>query len=349
MEGLKNKRILVTGGMGFVGSHVVETFVGEGSSVVVPLRSISPYSYFSSQMLDQRVIQVVCDLKDKDRVFDVVSKYDIEYIIHLAAQPLVTTAYMHPSETILSNIIGTVNVLESVRLFPHVKGIIVASSDKAYGKTSKPYKEEDPLQGDHPYDVSKSSADLITSSYHKTYGIPVVITRFGNIYGEGDLNFSRIIPGALQAILSEETFIVRSNGTFVRDYLYVKDVVNGYILLLQHMNSLAGEVFNFGSHYNTSVLSLLHDMSVILSKEIPYKINDNAINEIPYQSLAWDKAQRMIGWSPIYTLDQVLPSMYEWYKKYMEKTQWKGGNQWMQSKGVPLNESPKKSGTIFFE
>lgn len=349
MEGLKNTRVLVTGGMGFVGSHVVESLVGQGAFVVVPLRSISPFSYFSSRMLDKQVIQVICDIKNKERVFDVVSKYDIEYIIHLAAQPLVTTAYMHPSETILSNVIGTVNLLESARLFSCVKGIIVASSDKAYGKTTKPYKEDDPLQGDHPYDVSKSSADLITMSYYKTYGIPVVITRFGNIYGEGDLNFSRIIPGALNAVLSEETFIVRSNGKLIRDYLYVKDVVNGYMMLLQHIEELAGEVFNFGSPYNASVVSLLKDMSAILHMDIPYVIKDTAVNEIPYQSLAWDKAHKTIGWNPIYTFDQMLPGMYVWYKTYMEKTQEKGGNQWMQNKGILLHELPQKSGTIFFE
>lgn len=348
MEGLKNTRILVTGGMGFVGSHVVETLVEHGAFVVVPFRSMSPYSYFSSQKLDKHVIQVVCDLKDKDRIFDIVSKYDITYIIHLAAQPLVTTAYMHPSETILSNVIGTVNLLESVRLFSHVKGMIVASSDKAYGKTIKPYMESDPLQGDHPYDVSKSSADLITASYYKTYGIPVVITRFGNIYGEGDLNYSRIIPGAIHAVLSGETFVVRSNGKLVRDYLYVKDVVNGYMMLLEHIETLAGEAFNFGSQYNVSVVSLLHDMSAILQMDIPYVIKDTAVNEIPYQSLVWDKVHNRIGWNPLYTLDKVLPNMYEWYKSSVEQNEEKGGA-WMQNKKATLNVSPKKSGTIFFE
>jgi len=325
-----NKNILVTGGTGFVGSHLVEELVKKGAQVVVPYRSVDPYSYFASQKLAEKTILVTGDVKNKNRVFDIVVKYEIDYIFHLAAQAIVTTAYHNPWETIASNIIGTTNILETARLYPNIKGIIVASSDKAYGKlrnrhpeldsgsiSRKKYIETDPLRGDRPYEVSKSSADLIAYSYYKTYDLSVVITRFGNIYGEGDLNFSRIIPGIMKSIIRNEALEIRSDGKYVRDYLYVKDVVNGYLLLAKNIKKIKGEAFNFGSNETLSVIELIKLIEKKLNKKINYKILNIAKNEIPYQSLNYDKIKKRLGWKPKYSISETIQKISSWYKEVL--------------------------------
>src|SRR3989338_8449536 len=189
-----DKNILVTGGTGFIGSHLIEELIRQKAHVISTYQTRNPHSYFYSRNLDEQTTLVYIDICNFESVFDLVTKFDIDLIFHLAAQPLVDIAYANPKRTLETNILCTTNVLESARLFPKVKGIIVASSDKAYGKTEKKYVEDTPLRCDHPYEVSKSAADLISYSYFKTYGLPVVVTRFGNVYGEGDLNFSRVIP-----------------------------------------------------------------------------------------------------------------------------------------------------------
>ncbi|HLD26549.1 MAG TPA: GDP-mannose 4,6-dehydratase, partial [Patescibacteria group bacterium] len=202
---MKGKNVLVTGGTGFVGSHLVEELIKQKVNIITTFQTLNPLSYFFTQKLDRKTTMVNCDVCDYEKVFDIVTKFNIDYIFHLAAQPLVDVAYHNPKRTLYSNILGTINVLESARLFPKVKAVIVASSDKAYGKHGKKqYTEEDALKGDHPYEVSKSSADLIAYSYYKTYSVPVVTTRFGNIYGEGDLNFSRIIPCSMKSLIDNE-------------------------------------------------------------------------------------------------------------------------------------------------
>lgn len=315
MEALKGKNVLVTGGTGFVGSHLVEELLNRGASVVVTFRSADPRSYFATRKLADRSILAVCDLKDTQRVFDVVTRYEVDYIFHLGAQAIVTTSYHNPFEAIATNVMGTVNVLEAARKFPGVKGVIVASSDKAYGKSSKPYMESDPLRGDHPYEVSKSSADLIALSYYKTYNTPVVVTRFGNIYGEGDLSFNRIIPGVMKALITGETLKLRSDGTFVRDYVYVGDVVLGYMKLLTNLTKVAGEAFNFSSKEKLSVLELIRVVEKVLKVKVPYRIVNTQKNEIPFQTLQIAKAGKLLGFSPRYTLSSTLPALYEWYKE----------------------------------
>ncbi|EKD86451.1 MAG: NAD dependent epimerase/dehydratase family [uncultured bacterium] len=197
-----------------------------------------------------------------------------------------------------------------------MKGVIVASSDKAYGKTEKPYTEETPLKGDHPYDVSKSSADLISQTYFKTYNLPVVITRFGNVYGEGDLHMDRIIPGICEALIRDETFVIRSNGKYVRDYLYVKDVVDGYLLLANSLEKTIGEAYNFSSSDKLSVLELIKLAEKVFGKKIKYVIKNNAKNEIPYQHLN-DQKIRSLGWKNEYTLEKALPGVLDWYSKIL--------------------------------
>jgi len=316
MERLTGKNILVTGGTGFVGSHIVEALIKLRANVIVPYRSRDPRSYFFRQHLDRKALMVHCDVKDSQRVFDVVTKYGTDFIIHLAAQSIVPTAYVNPLETLETNIIGTAHILEAARLYGKVKGIIVASSDKAYGKSSKAYTETDPLRGDHPYEVSKSSEDLIAKMYYRTYKLPVVITRFGNIYGEGDLNFSRIIPGIMKAVITKEKLIVRSNGTYIRDYVYVQDVVSGYLFLLKNMDTVTGEAFNLSSNNSYSVIDLMKQSERILRRKIPYRIENSAKNEIPYQHVNAEKINKL-GWKPTHSLKTALPSVLRWYKSVL--------------------------------
>jgi len=314
---LQNATVLVTGGTGFVGSHVVEELINMKSRVITTTQSQNPQSYFYSQSLQNKVTVVEVNISDFNELFAIVTKFEVDFIFHLAAQPLVETAFYNPVETLQTNIMGTVNVLECVRRYPKIKGVISASSDKAYGKMPKKtkYIEADRLAGDHPYEVSKSAADLICTSYYKTYNTPVITTRFGNIYGEGDLNFSRIIPAIFSSVITGDTLQVRSDGTYIRDYIYVKDVAKGYIALAQNIAKYAGDVFNFGSSDTLSVLDIIKLVNKMFKTTINYSINNTAQNEIPYQSLNYSKIQKSIGWRPSKTVSQILPTVFEWYKR----------------------------------
>lgn len=286
-------KILVTGGTGFIGSHLVEKLV-EKHEVVTAYEYHDPNSYFMKKGLDKKVVMEHVDITDFDKVMDLISRHNFDTIFHLAAQALVEVAYYNPRRTFDSNIMGTVNILEAVRLCGGVRGVIIASSDKAYGKLkSGAYTEDMPLKGDHPYDVSKSACDLIAQTYHKTYGVPVVITRFGNVYGEGDHNYSRLIPGAIKACSENKTFEVRSDGKAIRDYIHIDDVVNGYLLLMDNIEEAIGEAYNFGSKDNLTVLEVLERLDIS-----DYEILNNTHNEIPYQKLDYKKIEKQFGWEP---------------------------------------------------
>ncbi len=309
------KNVLVTGGTGFVGSHLVEELINQRANVVTTFEYTDPLSYFMVKGFDKKVVMAQVDIADFDGVMDLVTKFEIDYIFHLAAQAIVTTAYANPLKTIKSNVMGTTNILESARLYPKIKAVVVASSDKAYGKlASGQYIETDPVKGDHPYDVSKSATDLISRMYFKTYQVPVVITRFGNIYGEGDNNFSRIIPGIMMSLLKNETLELRSDGKAVRDYLYVKDVVKGYLMLAEKIDEVKGEAFNFGSNDTLSVIDLIKEIEKALGKKVPYKVLNIAKNEIPYQSLNYDKIKK-IGWKNESLISKTSKGIFDWYKK----------------------------------
>ncbi len=311
--GLAGRNILVTGGIGFIGSHLVQKLVDLKSRVIVPYQSIDPKSYFITCALDKKSTLAVCDLKDFRRVFDVVTKYEIDYIFHLGAQSIVTVAYDNPLETFETNVLGTVNVLEAARLYSRVKGILVTSSDKAYGKIPRA-SEINPVGGDHPYETSKAAADLIATTYFRTYNLPVVVTRFGNVYGEGDLNFTRIVPGIMQSLVQKEVLQIRSNGKYVRDYVYVGDVIDASIMLVKNIKSSRGEAFNISSLENLSVLELVKKIEEILGGKTKYKILSNAINEIPKQSVNFAKIRKTFGWKPKNNLKSTIPSICEWYK-----------------------------------
>lgn len=317
----KTDTVVVTGGAGFIGGHVVELLLQKNYHVVVVDIQKPCTSYFFLNGLDKKVDYRIVDIRNKKQVDDLFNSVHPTYIIHLAAQPIVQEAYDHPYEAFETNIMGTVHILEACRKQSDIKGIIVASSDKAYGKTKKTYTEESPLQGDHPYDVSKSCEDLIASTYFKTYGLPIVITRFGNVYGEGDMHFDRIVPGISQTAIKNVTLPIRSDGTYVRDYLYVKDVAKGYLLLMEqcsgNKNHVKGEAYNFSSKDNLSVLMMIQKAQRSLKQHIPYEILNIARNEIPYQHLS-DQKIRKLGWKNSTTFIHILPLIVHWYKNVVK-------------------------------
>lgn len=311
---MNGANILVTGGCGFIGGHLVEKLVNEGTNITVLDIVLDPRSIFAQSSLRKKVSLQLVDIRDREKVLKILKKCEPSYVIHLAAEPVVEKAYQYPYSAFETNIMGTVNILDAVRMLTKVKGIIVASSDKAYGKTKKPYTEESSLNGDHPYDVSKSCQDLISRTYFKTYGLPVIITRFGNVYGEGDIHTDRVIPGICKAIIKNKCFDIRSDGTYIRDYLYVKDVVSGYIFLLKNLSRIKGEAFNFSSNDTLSVLDVVKKAEKILKLKIPYKILNIAKNEIPYQHLDDSKISKL-GWVPNHNLDNNLKKVFIWYKR----------------------------------
>jgi CDP-glucose 4,6-dehydratase len=237
-------------------------------------------------------------------------------VFHLAAKPIVDEVYKNPYEAIDVNVMGTVNILEACRKQKSIESIVIVSSDKAYGKAEKlPYKETSPLKGDHPYDVSKSSADLIARAYFVTYGLPIVITRFSNVFGPGDSNLSRLIPGVLKAIKNKEEFLVRSDGKMIREYTFVKDIVDGCIKLANNKENF-GQAFNFGSKNIFNVIEVIKNIEKILGVEVNYKVLNIAKNEIPAQYLDWSKAKEKLGWQPKTSFEDGIKETYNWLKKW---------------------------------
>ncbi|MFA6081572.1 MAG: GDP-mannose 4,6-dehydratase [Patescibacteria group bacterium] len=317
---LSDSNILVTGGAGFVGSHLVEELIKLKANVIVVDINLNKLSYLFTENLDKKSTVISLNICDYKKLLALIRKYKIEFIFHLAAQALVEDAYISPKYTFENNTVSTVNILEVARTNPQIKGVVVASSDKSYGKLHKEkYVETDPLSGDHPYDTSKSITDLMSTTYYKTYKIPVVVTRFGNIYGEGDLNFSRIIPGTMKSLIKNKTLLIRSNGKYVRDYLYVKDVVDGYLLLAQNIEKVKGEAFNFGSDDTLKVVEVIKSIEKSLNKKINYKIMNIAKNEIPYQSLDYSKIRKTLGWKPKTNINSTSTKIFNWYFKLLKK------------------------------
>jgi len=318
MENLKYSNILITGGTGFIGSHLVEELLKYGfKNIICTYRASNPRSYFYSQELPKKTTLASCDIKDFKRVFDILTKYEIDIVFHLAAQPIVDTAYKNPLETIETNVMGTVNLLEACRQKGDLKSVAVITSDKAYGKAEElPYTEEARLKGDHPYDASKTAADLMAQTYFRTYGLPVVIARFSNIFGPGDINFNRIIPGIMESIIMNEELLVRSDGKMIREYTYVKDVADGCVRLAQNIDEIKGEAFNFGSKNIFSVIDLIKKIEEILDVRVNYKILNIAKNEIPEQYLDWSKAKEKLDWQPKTSFEQGVKEVFNWYKNF---------------------------------
>jgi CDP-glucose 4,6-dehydratase len=247
-------------------------------------------------------------------------EFEIDTVLHLAAQTIVTIANRNPLSTFETNIAGTWNLLEACRRSPRVKQIVVASSDKAYGdQESLPYDEKTPLQGQHPYDVSKSAADLIANTYAVSYDLPVAITRCGNFYGGGDLNWNRIIPGTIRSIVRNQRPVIRSDGQYVRDYFYVEDGAAVYMLLAEQLAArpeLKGQAFNFSNEIQVTVSEIVERILKLMDSELEPDIRNEISNEIRHQYLSAEKARSLLNWRPLFTLDESLTKTITWYREF---------------------------------
>lgn len=317
----RDRPVLVTGATGLVGSWLAKRLVAAHAEVVCLVRDWVPQSELVRGGTIGRVKVVRGELQDQALLERTLGEYEIATVFHLAAQTIVGVANQNPVSTFASNIGGTWSVLEACRRSPGVKQIVVASSDKAYGdQPVLPYDEATPLQGRHPYDVSKSCADLIAASYAHSYKLPVCITRCGNFYGGGDLNWNRIVPGTIRAVLRGERPVLRSDGSFIRDYFYVEDGAAAYLHLAEKMAenpALAGEAFNFSNEIQLTVLELVGRILMVMDSDLKPDIQGTAKNEILHQYLSAAKARRMLDWKPSYTLDTALASTVTWYREYL--------------------------------
>ena len=320
MKNWKNRNVLITGGDGFVGGWLAKALADKVRNVVILVRDIKRESVYRILGLESKVTQVLGDLTDYGLLLRVFNEYSIDSCFHLAAQTQVQIANRSPVSTFESNIKGTWNLLEACRNTKTMERVIVASSDKAYGVQKKlPYTEESPLLGIYPYDASKACADILARSYFASYGLPVVVTRNANTYGGGDLNFARIVPDAIRCILGGKEFEIRSDGTPVRDYMYVEDAVSGYLTLAEQFEKkgVKGEAFNFGTEEPVSVLELFKMIATLCGKPgIKPKILGSAKNEIDKQFLDINKAKKILDWKPSFSLEDGIKLTIKWYKKY---------------------------------
>jgi CDP-glucose 4,6-dehydratase len=317
----RERKVFVTGATGLVGSWLAKELVQQGASVVALIRDMNPQSeLLRSQTIRDLTVVNGC-LEDYATLERAISENEIEIVFHLAAQPLVGVACRSPFLTFESNIRGTYNLLEVCRIHSNlVNRLVIASSDKAYGESSSlPYTEDMPLQGQFPYEVSKSCADLLAHSYFSTYHLPVAIARCGNIYGGGDLNWSRLIPGTIRALLHNQAPEIRSDGSYVRDYIYIQDVIRAYMRLAENLNSpeIAGHAFNFSPEHPSSVMEIVNLIIRLLGCEhlVP-RILNIARGEIHAQYLDSSLASRVLGWKPEWTLENGLEATINWYRTY---------------------------------
>ena len=310
----------VTGGTGLVGGWLVRRLVQAGADVVCLVRDWVPQSQLLSTELRERVKIVRGDVRDQAVLERAIGEFETDTVIHLAAQTIVQIANRNPVSTFESNIGGTWSLLEACRRSPTVRQIVLASSDKAYGDCEVlPYDETTPLLGRHPYDVSKSCADLIAQSYAVNYGLPVTVTRCGNFYGGGDFNWNRLVPGTIRSVLRNQRPVIRSDGGFIRDYFYAEDGAAAYMLLAERMagdRSLIGEAFNFSNEIQVSVLDLVTRILKAMSSNLEPDIRNEATNEIRHQYLSAAKARARLDWVPAFTIDDGLQHTIRWYRDY---------------------------------
>jgi CDP-glucose 4,6-dehydratase len=311
----------VTGGSGLVGGWLVRRLVDAGADVVCLVRDWEPRSLLLSSGLLDRVRVVRGDVRDQAVLERVLGEFEIDTVLHLAAQTIVGIANRNPVSTLETNVAGTWALLEACRRSPRVSQIVLASSDKAYGdQPVLPYNEATPLEGRHPYDVSKSCADLIGQMYAVTYGLPAVVTRCGNFFGGGDLNWNRLVPGTIRSIVRNERPLIRSDGKYVRDYFYVEDGAEAYMLLAERLaadRSLAGQAFNFSNEVQLSVLDLAGRILELMGSALAPDIRNEATGEIRRQYLSAAKAREVLGWRPRFTLDEGLKRTIEWYREFL--------------------------------
>jgi len=314
----RDRSVLVTGCTGLLGNWLVAELLERGALVTGLVRDLVPQSRLYAGDWYRKINIVRGCVEDLPTVERAINEYEVDTVFHLAAQTIVGVANREPLATFETNIKGTWNILEACRRVGGVSRIVIASSDKAYGdQLVLPYSETTPLQGEHPYDVSKSCADLISRAYYVSYGLPVCITRCGNFYGGGDLNFNRIVPCTIRSALRDKPVVIRSDGTFIRDYFYVKDGVLAYLHLAEQMDrkEVLGEAFNFSNELQVSVRGMVDRVLKLMGKSHlePIVLN-RAKNEIKHQYLSADKARKMLGWESKYPLEEGLKETIEWYR-----------------------------------
>ena len=317
----RDRPTLVTGATGLVGAWLVRRLIDEGADVVCLVRDWVPQSELVRDDLLARVRVVRGDVRDQALGERILAEYEVDTVFHLAAQTIVGIANRSPISTFETNVAGTWALLEACRRNPTVKQIVVASSDKAYGDHDVlPYAEDAALQGRHPYDVSKSCADLIATAYATTYDLPVAITRCGNFYGGGDLNWNRIVPGTIRSVLRGDQPVIRSDGTFVRDYFYVEDGAAAYMTLAEWLAGHPegrGEAFNFSNEEQVTVSELVQKILGLMDSDLEPVILDEASHEIRAQFLSAAKARDALGWAPLFSLDAGLRRSIEWYTELL--------------------------------
>ena len=315
-----DRPVFVTGATGLLGGWLVRRLVEEGASVTALVRDWVPRSTLLTADWLKKVTIVRGDVRDQVVLERSLGEYEIDTVFHLAAQTIVGVANRNPVSTLDTNIRGTWALLEAARRSPLTKAVIIASSDKAYGDHEElPYDEDAALQGEHPYDVSKSCADLIAKMYAVTFGVPVAVTRCGNFYGGGDLNWNRLIPGTIRSALKNERPVIRSDGTLIRDYFYVEDGAAAYMQLAQALHArpeLRGEAFNFSNELQVDVLTLTKKILERMKSPLEPDVRAEARNEIQHQWLSAAKARRMLGWAPQFTLDEGLERTIAWYRDF---------------------------------
>jgi CDP-glucose 4,6-dehydratase len=313
---------LVTGATGLIGGWLVRRLLAAGADVVCMVRDWVPQSELVRARLIDRVKVVRGDIRNQAELERVLGEYEIDTVIHLAAQTIVGIANRNPVSTFETNIGGTWLLLEACRRSPTVKQIVIASSDKAYGDHEQlPYTEAAPLQGRHPYDVSKSCADLIAQAYAQTYDLPVAITRCGNFYGGGDLNWNRIVPGTIRSVRRGQRPVIRSDGQYVRDYFYAEDGAAANMVLAQQLaanRDLRGEAFNFSNEIQVTVLDIAERILALMDSDLELDVRGEATNEIRHQYLSAEKARRELGWEPLCSLEEGLGRTIAWYKEFLE-------------------------------
>jgi len=313
---------LVTGATGLIGGWLVRRLIESGAEVVCLVRDWVPQSELVRAGLAGKVKIVRGEVQDQGLMERALGEYEVDTCLHLAAQTIVGIANRNPVSTFEANIAGTWSLLEACRRSPAVRQIVVASSDKAYGEHEQlPYSEDAPLVGRHPYDVSKSCADLIAQTYAQTYGLPVAVTRCGNFYGGGDLNWNRIVPGTIRSILRGQRPVIRSDGKFVRDYFYAEDGAAANMVLAERLAgdaNLRGQAFNFSNEIQVTVLELAERILKLMNSNLEPEVRNEATNEIRHQYLSAEKARRHLDWHPLFTLEEGLGRTIDWYRDFLK-------------------------------
>lgn len=319
-----NRNVFVTGATGFIGAQLTRLLLEQGARVVCLQRDGVRANALDVFALRRRTTVIQGALEDYALLERILNEYEIEAVFHLGAQAIVGAANRSPLSTFETNIRGSYFLLEACRVTKTVKRVVVASSDKAYGTHERlPYTEDDALNGLFPYDASKVCTDVLARSYAHSYGLPVTVTRFANVYGPGDMNLSRIVPGTILSVLRNEAPIIRSDGTPIREFVYVDDVARGYLALAEQIEAAQGEAFNFGTGEQVQMLDLANRIIRLAGKEgelTPHVLLQSKIaGEIDAQYLSAAKVESRLGWNAEVSLDEGLARTIAWYRGHLSE------------------------------